>query len=73
MLALIVAAAQSGTALASDRIDFINENDTGSVTLGLVEEIPDTGGAHADEHLYKFSAADGEEWDVGFAGNSVGQ
>ena len=41
--------------------------------LGLVKEVPHTGGADADEHLDELGAADGEERDARFAGDGPGE
>jgi len=43
------------------------------MVLCLVEQVADTGSAHADEHLDEFTAADGEERHAGFSGNSFRQ
>ena len=76
LFALIVRAAQAGAALASDSINFIYENNTGRVALGLVEQVTHAAGAHADEHFHKLRAGDREEgharlrrrqpWQAGF-------
>src|SRR5205823_7666079 len=54
-----------------DRINFIDENDTGRAFLALLEHIPDPAGADTDEHLHEIGAAYREERDVGFAGNGA--
>ena len=71
LLALVVAAAQTGAALATDGIDFIHKDDAGRVALGLVEQVAHAAGADADEHLDKLRAGDGEEGHAGFAGDSL--
>ena len=59
--------------MTSHRIDFIDKDNTGSMVLCLVEQVADTGSAHADKHLDEFTAADGEERHAGFAGNGFRQ
>ena len=53
LLALVVAAAQAGAALAAHRINLINKDDAGHILLRLVEQIAHTGGTHAHVHLHK--------------------
>jgi hypothetical protein len=68
-----VAAAQTGPAVAADGIDLVDENQTGSILFALYEEIPDPGSPDPDEHLDEIRAADAEERNLGFAGDSLGQ
>ena len=67
LLALVVAAAEAGAAMAADRVDLVDEDDAGRVLLALLEQIADARGADADEHLDEVRAADREERNVGFA------
>ena len=39
LLALVVAAAEAGAAMAADRVDFVDEDDAGRVLLGLLEHV----------------------------------
>ena len=73
LLALVVAAAQAGAALAADRVDLVDEDDAGRVALRLVEEVADAAGADADEHLDELGAGDAEEGHAGLAGDGPGQ
>src|SRR5208282_4815993 len=73
LLAFIVSAAESGATMASDGVDFIDEDDAGSVLFALLKEVADAACADADEHLDKVRAGDGEERHVGFAGNGAGE
>ena len=73
LLALVVAAADASTAGAAHGVDLIDEDDAGSVLLGLLEEVADAGGADADEHLDKLRAGDGEEGHASLAGNGLGE
>ncbi len=61
LLALVVAAAEAGAALAADRVDLVDEDDARAVALGLVEQVADAAGADADEHLDELGARDAEE------------
>ena len=72
LLALVVAAAEAGAALAADRVDLVDEDDARRVALGLVEQVADAAGADADEHLDELGAGDAEERDAGLAGDRAG-
>ena len=61
LLALVVAAAEAGAALAADRVDLVDEDDARRVALGLVEQVAHAAGADADEHLDELGAGDAEE------------
>ena len=67
LLALVVAAAEAGAAMAADRVDLVDEDDAGGVLLRLLEHVAHAGGADADEHLDEVRARDGEERHVGLA------
>src|SRR5205085_3557959 len=69
LLALVIAAAETGAPVTADGIDFINENDAGRVLLRLLEHVAHARGADADEHLDKVGARDGEERHIRFTGD----
>ena len=73
LLALVVAAAEAGAAMAADRVDLVDEDDAGRVLLALLEHVAHAAGADADEHLDEVGAGDGEERHVGLAGDGAGQ
>ena len=73
LLALVVAAAHAGAAVAADGVDLVHEDDAGGVLLCLLEEVADAGGADADEHLDEVGARDGEEGDAGLAGDCASE
>ena len=73
LLALVVAAAEAGAAVAADGVDLVDEDDAGGVLLALLEQVADARGADADEHLDEVGAGDGEERDVGLAGDGAGE
>src|SRR6266404_5853686 len=55
--------------MAADRVDLVDENDTGRGFLALLEHVADTACADADKHFHEIGAADGKEGNVGFAGD----
>ena len=74
LLPLVVAAAETAAVTGfADGVDLVDEDDAGSHLGGLLEQVTDTGGAHAHEHLHKVRAGDGEEGDVGLAGYRLGK
>ena len=74
LLPLVVAAAEAAAVTGfADGVDLVDEDDAGSHLGGLLEQVTDTGGAHAHEHLHKVRAGDGEEGDVGLPGHGLGQ
>ena len=73
LLSLIVAAAHTGPPPAGDRVDLIDENDTGRILLGVLKEVADTGRSHADEHFHKVGAGDAEEGHPGLPRHSLRQ
>src|SRR6202030_2021284 len=66
-------AAEACAAVASDSIDFVDEDDAGGVLLALLEEVADAGCADAYEHFNEVRTGDGEEGNVGFAGYCAGE
>src|SRR4029450_2530657 len=70
---LVMPAPKPGAAMAPDSVDFVDENDAGSMFFPLIEEIAHSRGADAYEHLYEVRAADAEKGHVGFAGNRPGE
>lgn len=53
LLALVVAAVLAAAALLADGVDLVDENDTGRLFLGLLEQVAHLARAHADEHLHE--------------------
>ena len=66
-------AAESGAAMTSHRIDFIDKNDGGSNLFRLFKQISYSTSADADKHLHKVAAADREERNASFTRNSFGK
>src|SRR5215469_699338 len=52
--------------MAPDRVNFIDENDAGSVLLALFKQVADAAGAHANKHFDKIGAGNREEGNVRF-------
>ncbi len=73
LLTLVVAAAEAGTAMPPDRVDFVDKDDAGGVLLALLEHVADAAGADTDEHFHEVGPRDGEERHIGFAGDGTGQ
>ena len=69
LLALVVAATQACAALAADRIDLVDEDNTRRVAFGLIEQIAHPAGANADEHLDELGSRYGEERHACFSGD----
>lgn len=73
LLALVIAAAHAGAAMAADSVDFVDEDDARRLLLGVLEHVAHAGRAHADEHFNEVRAGDAEERHLGFAGDGAGQ
>ena len=73
LLALVVAAAEAGAALAPDRVDLVDEDDRPAHPASLLEQVADAAGADADEHLHEVRAGDGQEADPGLTGDGPGE
>ena len=73
LLALVVTAAQTSSALTSHGIDLIDEDDRRGLGLGLLKEVAHTAGADTYEHLDKVGTRDAKERHARLAGNGLGQ
>ncbi len=73
LLALVVAAAEARTAVPADGVDLVDEDDRRGVGLGLLEQVTDTRGADADEHLDEVGTGDRVEGDTGLARDGTRQ
>src|SRR5919198_2192352 len=69
LLTLVVAAAETGTAVTADGIDLVHEHDARRCLLRLLEQVAHTRSADADEHLDEIGARDREERHAGLAGD----
>ena len=66
-----MSAAEPGSALASDRIDLIDEDDARRRLLRLFKEVAHARRADTDEHLDKIRSADRKELHARLAGNRL--
>ena len=73
LLALIVATAHAGAALAAHSIDLVDEDDGRCILLGLIEQVAHSRGAQSDEHLDEVRACHGVEGHAGLTGYGPGQ
>ena len=69
LLALVVPAPEAGTAMASDGVDLIDEDDTGRMLLRGLEHVANARGAYADKHFDEIRARDREKRHLGFTRN----
>ena len=56
LLTLVVAAEALAVPLLSDRIDLVDEHDTGRFLICLFEKVADLGRSHSDKHFHKLRA-----------------
>ena len=69
LLPLVVTAAETRAAMATDRIDLVNEHYARRLFLRLFEHVPHPRRADADEHLDEIRAGYGEERNLRLAGD----
>eukprot|EP00972_Heterocapsa_arctica_P067416 9949834-Heterocapsa_arctica.AAC.1 len=67
LLALLVAVAHAGAALATERIDLVNEGHARGLLLCLLEDAADAGGAGADDQLTELRGRGLDEGHAGIA------
>jgi len=70
---LVVTADGAETACLPQRVEFVDKDDAGGLSLGLGEKVPDTGRAEADEHLDEFRTGEAEKGNAALAGDRLGQ
>ena len=73
LLAFVVTAADTGAALATDRVDLIDEDNAGGELAGLFKGVAHASGPDADEHLDEVRTADAEERHARLAGDGAGE
>src|SRR5690606_11056076 len=69
LFALVVRAAKTCATIATHRVNFIDENDTGAVALGLFKEVAHAACTNTDEHLDKLRARDAKEGHTSLTGD----
>ena len=67
-----MSAADSGEAGTADRVNFVDEDQTGRILARLLKHIADPARADTDKHLHKIRSADGKERHIRLAGNRFG-
>ena len=70
---LTIVAHSAEASLLAKAIEFINEEDAGSIGTCPLEHVPDTGGADAHKHLHELSASCCVEGDPCLTSNGFGQ
>ena len=73
LLALVVDSANVDAALPADGVELIDEDDARGLGLGLEEQVADSRGPDADEHLHEVAPAQDVERDSGLARHGAGQ
>ena len=73
LLPLVVSATQTAATLTAHGVDLVYEDDGRGALLGLLEQIPHTGGAYAYIHLHKVRAGDGQKLYSRLTGHRLGQ
>src|SRR6202790_2716136 len=62
-------ATESSPTMAADGVNFVYEDDAGSILFALLKEIANAASAHADKHFHGVRTGDREKGNVGFAGD----
>ena len=73
LLTLIVAAANTCTALTSHCVDLVDEDQTRAVFFGAFEQIAHPAGTNTNKHLHKFRTGEGEEGNTCFTSDGLGE
>ena len=73
LFALVIAAAVTGPAVTTHRVNFVDEHNARRVLLGLLEHVAHAAGANTHKHLNKVRAGNGEERHTRLARNRARQ
>ena len=73
LFTFIVTTAKTSATLATDGVDFIDEDNARCRFLGLFEHVTHTRCAHTDEHFNEVRTRNGEEWYFRLTGDSFRQ
>ena len=73
LLALVVASADSAAAVATHRVDLVDEDDGRRVLLGAFEELAHARGAHANVEFHELRTGDREEGGLSLARDGLGE
>ena len=71
LFAFVMAATKTGTALAADRVDFIDEDDRLAHLARLLEQVTHAARADTHEHLHEVRARDRQKAHTCFAGDGA--
>ena len=72
LLTLVVASTKTRSTMTTHSVYLVHEHDARRVSLGLVEQVPNTAGSDSNEHLNELRAGYVEERDSCLSGNSAG-
>ena len=73
LLALVVSAAQTCSAVASYGVDFIDEDNAGRILFALLEQIAHAARANAYKHFHEIGTGNREKGNVGLACDCASQ
>src|SRR5438132_4756958 len=71
LLAFVIGVAESGAPLATNSVNFVDEDDARRAFAGFAEQIAHPTRPDADEHFYELGARDPEKWDACFTGHGA--
>src|ERR1700730_12120830 len=69
LLTLFMSAAQARSAMASDSVNFVDEDNARRILLALLKQVADAACANAHKHFHEVRAGYGKERNVGFSCN----
>ena len=73
LFAFVITAAETGTAMPTNGVNFVNKDDAGRIFLTLFKHIPDPRCANTDKHFNKVRTRNRKERHIGFTSNGTGQ
>ena len=73
LLSLVIAPSYTGTALTTDSVNLIDEDDAGRVLAALLKHVTDASRTDTDEHFNEVGATDRKEGHLGLASDCFGQ
>ena len=73
LFAFVVSATESGATLATNGVNFVDEDDAGRVFFRFFKHVAHARGTDADEHFHKIRAGDGEKRHFRLASNGARQ
>src|SRR5690606_22744907 len=73
LFAFVVTAAQACATLTTHGVDFVDEDNAGSLLLGVLEHVAHARSTDAHEHFNEVGTRNAEERHLGFTGDGLGQ